>query len=699
MAVTEEDIVVQLATDPSGFPFSTAADVVTLLTGDPAVAALVYVTATGDGTGFVSPLPLTDVPGSSPIESAALTWAMSPLGQLVLRGPLPRGIVEIDGLDAVLEPVSTTTGSLKLSNAAPFRTTDINKLLVIRGSLSGNDGTYLVSAVPVYGAGTLVLFSGAIAPEPANHTVFWELRSKTATFDQRTVTASAPSMLSVFARDFGIEVDTQESEARQRSWVQYVNEWVDRKGLARAYEILALISGFASTVAQLYNITHEVSLTLPAESVFEVTDQYGADGTLSDIFGADVTFNSPGGNFSSADVGRYVRIQEAAVGANNQLFEIIDLLAITSLRLRAVGVSPIEPILPDANNGVLRWSVVRLYTDVSPARPNFDDFMEDALEELIPGFTVDAYCWEQSILIGVGGLGGSLNVVGTALQVNSSYVFIDGDISIVVGLGLWGLTDSLDRTAYLEAVPVAVTSLVLGAVPDAEVTIFGFDPSYVPVIRVAFVDPGPSSVDTTVAVTYGATTDITITLRTNGGGAILTTAQEIVNVLSADPVTAGLVVASISPGDGTGVVSAEALAPLVANGIYRSIIGTAEPLALGPASLEYICEPQFSCDFCVSYRVLLELELDTLASDDASSFELAFDRTLRRMEAVTPAHVELIPRLVQPLEAVFSLSMTIEPVETLADLYMPFALFYDETPVDEPLYEVDSPPFFTITTP
>jgi hypothetical protein len=105
-------------------------------------------------------------------------------------------------------------------------------------------------------------------------------------------------------------------------------------------------------------------------------------------------------------------------------------------------------------------------------------------------------------------------------------------------------------------------------------------------------------------------------------------------------------------------------------------------MALGPASLEYVCTPAFSCDYCVSYRILLELELDTLANESGVALESVFERTMERMKDVTPRHVELVPRVVQPLTATLSLSASIEPVETLAILYAPLSYYYDETPVD-----------------
>jgi hypothetical protein len=90
--------------------------------------------------------------------------------------------------------------------------------------------------------------------------------------------------------------------------------------------------------------------------------------------------------------------------------------------------------------------------------------------------------------------------------------------------------------------------------------------------------------------------------------------------------------------------------------------------------------------------------LDALFDDNAIAFERIFERTLQRLEDVTPAHVQLIPLVVQPLVATLSLSATIEPVETLAELFAPVAFYFDDVPADDVLYEVDSGPLVSITT-
>jgi hypothetical protein len=626
ISVVDSDITVNLATDAVGDVVTTASALVTALSADTAANALVSVAAPGGGAGFVgATAALLDVPGVTLAADTDLTWALMPFGRLVLRGPTPKGIVQADGSDGFIQPTGPTEASLRATTTVPFRPGDEGKLLIVRGSSVGNDGTYEIASVPTWGAGSVVLLNGVFTAEPANTTVFWEMRTKSGQDDPRVVVASASSMLTVLAKDFGINVDTQESEARQRSWVKYINQWVDKKGLAKAYEILATLSGYASTVSQLYNITYSIALSLPLTGVFEISDEIGADGYLLDASGVEATLRSPAGPFSVVDVGRYLRVQMAATGSNNQLYEIIGFIDTQNVRVRALGNPPVLPITPDANNASLLWSVVRLYTNLSPLRPNYDEFNADQLGTLIPGFTVDDYCWEQPIKLGVGGAGGTITIVGTRQQVDSSFLFLTGDIDVVVGLGLWKLTDAASRVAFLEEVPVEVLSRTIGA-GNSSVAYFEVDPAYPSVIRVSHVNPGPNNLNTTVSVVVAGTTDITVNLRTDGGGVVLATAQEVANAVAAAPAAAAVVAPSISPGDGTGLAATSGFVALVDEDVYRSKIGSTVPMTLGAAGLEYICEPAFSCDYCTSYRVLLELELDELFDEATAAFERIFER-------------------------------------------------------------------------
>ncbi len=73
-------------------------------------------------------------------------------------------------------------------------------------------------------------------------------------------------------------------------------------------------------------------------------------------------------------------------------------------------------------------------------------------------------------------------------------------------------------------------------------------------IRIRFLDPGAANQGLTVSVNEN---DITISLATDGTGAITSTANQVMNAINADPSASALVTASLTGlNDGTGVVTA-----------------------------------------------------------------------------------------------------------------------------------------------
>ena len=76
------------------------------------------------------------------------------------------------------------------------------------------------------------------------------------------------------------------------------------------------------------------------------------------------------------------------------------------------------------------------------------------------------------------------------------------------------------------------------------------------------------------------------------------------------------------------------------------IAGSTAPTA-GAYTLEYDCQPVDMCSWCKSYKIVLEL-VPTNAELLASPIALdgAFDRLIRKIEAILPAHVEVVYTLV-----------------------------------------------------
>lgn len=777
VSVDGDDITVNLATDGAGNVTSTAAAVVAAIAADGAASLLVEATVPGTGSGLVGATDaLQFIPGVSPQVDQKLVWAMMPFGRLVVTGPTPAGLVVADGSDGLVEPLTATQGRLRVLSTAPFTTGDIGRLVVIRGSQVGNDGTYEVVDVPAVGGGTFAVLNGVFVAESGSNPVFWELRTRSGHDGALDAVASAPSMLAHLAKDFGIEVDTQDSEDRQRSWVRFVNEWVDKKGLARAYEILATISGFRAEVSQLFRVSAAMAGGLPADHVFEITDRAGVDASVSPVLGDTVRIEAPTGAFEPADLGRFVRVQGAALPSNNQLYEVQTWESATAVTARALEISP--PLPPDPSNGALRWSVLRLYTDLLPARPNFDEFDSDAMAVLIPGLTVDSLCGEVEIALGTGAASGVLAIRGVyVVSFESQVLWLDGDISIVKALGLWKLTDANGQEAFIEAVPEPVANVTVGS-GNASVAYFQYDPANPSLIAVAHknLGAGVANPTTTVTVVSGAYQYVQVLLRSDVMGNVLATASEVRTALLNTPATAGLVGVSFYPGNGTGTAvatpgsssgaitsglstfvdattnpftaadvgavlfvsgagadtgyyrvaslggvstvtvqnmdgSAKTWAatmsgltytvfrPLTQNGIYRTEVAAGIARVTGAARLDYECELNLRPDYCASYRVLLSLESDAVTEESGLALERAFERMLKRLGDVTPAHVELVPRFIQPITASLNLTATIEPVEVAAELFAPLSFYFDDVPPDDPLYEIDSGPYVTITTP
>ena len=267
--------------------------------------------------------------------------------------------------------------------------TDVGKYITILGSSATrapdvyNDSTLLILVVPDPHRLVVPMPTPPLVTESG---LTWECRSSTAVGDNTQVSVAAPSLISLFAPDFGITVDTQESEARQRSWVANVNQWIGLKGTPDAYRILGLISGFNIIAENLYKIGPDIIPEIPTEHLFEVGDsnpnRSGSDGTLT-ASGFQIQLQAPSALFRPADTGNYILIENAANPLLNTVYDI-DTFVNQSTVLFTVGDStPVLSLLPDLNNGLLRWFVVSLYTDLPPLLPRFDDVREDEMEEIV----------------------------------------------------------------------------------------------------------------------------------------------------------------------------------------------------------------------------------------------------------------------------------------------------------------------------
>lgn len=336
-------------------------------------------------------------------EDSSITWAILPYSELDLEGTVaPHGVVEQEGPNLSIT-ASGISDAAVFSISAAFSVADVGKELTIRGSTTSpsNDGIYVISAVTNPNLASVDQRSPIPLLVEATDTLTWELRTSTLVGDLTEVDVRASSMIVNLAQDFGIEIDTQESNDRQRSWVKNVSRWTNKKGVFESYSTVGAISGFDVVVLHLFRVTPAVFSLIPAANSYEIGEaavgRNGTDGLLQIVLGR-VQFVPSSAAFVSTDVGRQIRVSNAAISGNNKLYTIASVVNSTTVEF----VVSDTITLPDVNNSLLGWAVIRLYTDLPPIRPNFDEVNSDLLEAIVEAatnnfltFRVDKYCWES----------------------------------------------------------------------------------------------------------------------------------------------------------------------------------------------------------------------------------------------------------------------------------------------------------------
>jgi hypothetical protein len=193
------------------------------------------------GTTAPQVVHLADVSTGLPVllapEADPFAWALYPRSLVTVRSiGTVGGVVEQEGYDL---NVLTSVGP-DITFEAPSATFDLVRdvgkylrIVTLTGS-DQNNRLLRISALTSTTQGTATIVSpaypamGSVVLEPS---MFWELRTGTGQGDQVEVTAHPVSILQYLATDFGIQIDTQESEDIQRSWVANVTSWLDLKGL------------------------------------------------------------------------------------------------------------------------------------------------------------------------------------------------------------------------------------------------------------------------------------------------------------------------------------------------------------------------------------------------------------------------------------------------------------------------------------
>lgn len=104
--------------------------------------------------------------------------------------------------------------------------------------------------------------------------------------------------------------------------------------------------------------------------------------------------------------------------------------------------------------------------------------------------------------------------------------------------------------------------------------------------------------------------------------------------------------------------------------------------ALGSGILRYECPIITTCSYCASSAVLLAIEFGSVASEAGQAIRRAVERFLDRVLQVKPIHVTLIPRLKAEIICDFGSSFTIEGIDILSSMMVPFSLRFDSLPAD-----------------
>lgn len=409
-------------------------------------------------------------------DSGHLIWELRELAtfaQIDLLGlAVPRGVVEQENTDLQLLAPNTVR-----SPKGNFSPADVNKYLAITGTgVVDNANDYKV--VGYIDPLTLVINPPLPFAEPLSGQLRWELRQSTRYGDLTRLQARAPTLITLLANDFGVTLDTQESEARQRSFVRNVHQWIELKGTQKGYEVTGAISGFDVTLQALYRISMDWLLLMPLGSVLEVgeitTGRYGVLGKLVAGSINPVRFESLEATFRPSDEGTQLRIWNTAAGPNSKLYSIEHYIDAHTVEFRVVDTAPGG--LPDYGvggtvlNSTVKWRIVRLYTTLPPTMPVYDEIISDAMEVASPGFGVDRFCWEAGFaaqgditIMAVTPIMPGKWLIHAKAKVGAPDAANGGVLGAVASLGMWRVTDSIGQVFYLETVP---TKVVIG--PPAE---------------------------------------------------------------------------------------------------------------------------------------------------------------------------------------------------------------------------------------
>lgn len=394
----------------------------------------------------------TGVPVALVPDAGPLYWGVLPRAQITVQALIPRGTVEQQGADLELAspgvkvPITCASGRFQAGR-------DEGKVVTLLYP------TVVRSARVVEVQSTTGLLIEALDGQTlaATSARGWFLRSVTLSDSRVQLTARAPALLPELAGDFGLTVDRQEREERQRGWVYHVAQWTLLKGADAGYGAVGALAGATVAVQPLYRVVRSVVPSLPSEVQVLWREfgagRAGADGQLSAGAGGAVRFSAPSARFRASDVGRVLVVSESGISGNNQIYTIGAVISLTTADFATVH----RATLPDSS--VVAWCVAREYATQPPLLPRFDEVNSDLMEELVDGLPpqttdgwgVDKWCWEADAVESI-----AVTVTATVAVADRFRVTVTGRADVVVGVGAWKLVDASGESFFLETVPQSV---------------------------------------------------------------------------------------------------------------------------------------------------------------------------------------------------------------------------------------------------
>jgi hypothetical protein len=589
--------------------------------GQPLDASLVPPALTG-----YSGIALT---GVQPVpEAGPLYFAVLPRPRITLTGSsIPKGIVEQYGSDMTIVTGTVSGGNLASgatlkSITAKFSVNDEGKVLRLWNT--NLDLPVVEYVIPVGGVvdSKSLLTAGPIAVGTTFTTssVFtWELRTRTALSSDLEVYGEPPSMLALLAEDYGIEVNKAENEARQRGWVRYVSDWIDKKGTVKSYQIMGDLTGYTITVLPLYSVSKNSALggLVPNSALIEVPitvpGKFGVDGSLSYVF-PRLRFSSPTANFRPTEVGKIIRLTGAASALTNKLYTIYRRLDANTVEFTEADYDSLQP-LPDAHDGAIGWQMAGLYTTLPPLIPLYDETNITALQEYVgtAAFHVDMFAWESGF--------NTKTDVYVSAAVRSSAGRYSVTVADIVALDYTGLTGSVfgvgrtitgatsGATGVVRKNPVAgtvIVSMTSGTFGPTEV-INGFDAS-------------------------GSADSATLTPLTGFSSGVRPGSPKVISLPEHWTLT-----------DATGNKFFVDTTPTLTSGVsYACTVQATQSPAIGAATLEYVPPESFSDS---GYGKTSKIYVTYTAKVAPEAPELTGSQFVSRLAEVVPAHVSMVVNL------------------------------------------------------